>query len=391
VPAPGPPAADEAVVDVARGHVELGSDLAGPVRATWHRPVPGALGALASTADADPAARVVVTLNPSLPAVGLNVHTLADAFAAAHAAAAALSPDESAPGHPDVEIRLETSDRLAAPPPQAFTSPAKRWRVVAIRLSTPTIAGDLELDLEGACIALEGFQLTGDLRLGPKLDTVVVRNVTMDPASGRTVVVDPQAWGLTLQAERSLLGAIRADLAATPISLTDCVVDGLGAHLRVCGGSSGAAPRDAVARSASFDPALRADGVTFAGAVRLDAADAVDCVFTDGIEVVQQQEGCLRHCFLGPDLSTPPSLPTTYRCGPFPPPAFVSTGFEAAGYYTLELEPDHPLLTAASDGGEVGAYHHARRAFRLERLRRRIHEFVPLGLAPGLNLATWEE
>ena len=66
-------------------------------------------------------------------------------------------------------------------------------------------------------------------------------------------------------------------------------------------------------------------------------------------------------------------------------------GFEAAGYYTLALEPDHPLLSAASNGGEVGAYHHARRAARLARLRRRIHEFVPLGVKPSLALAPWEE
>ena len=83
--------------------------------------------------------------------------------------------------------------------------------------------------------------------------------------------------------------------------------------------------------------------------------------------------------------------PMTYRCGPFPTPDFVSIGFEAAGYYTLALEPDHPLLSAASNGGEVGAYHHARRAARLARLRRRIHEFVPLGVKPSLALAPWEE
>jgi hypothetical protein len=395
-PSPAPPAADEAVVDIARGQVELGSNLSPPVRATWHRPSPGSLGALASDADVDPAARVVVTLDPSLPAVGLNVHTLADAFAAAATAAAALPPDESAPGRPDVEIRLVTSDRLAAPPPQTFAPAAPRWRILAPPFATPTIVGDLELDLDGACLGLEGFALTGDLRLGPTLDTVHLRNITMDPAAGRTLAVDPQAWGLTLRAARCLLGAIRADLAAAPIEVTDCVVDGLGARLRACpegapGGDPGGGPRDAVARAATFDPALRANGVTFVGPVRLEAADAVDCIFAGGIDVVQQAEGCLRHCHLGPDLSTPPSHPTTYRCGPFPDPSFASIGFESAGYYTLALEPDHPLLSAASDGSEVGAYHHARRALRIARLRRRIHEFVPLGLRPDVSLATLEE
>ena len=160
----------------------------------------------------------------------------------------------------------------------------------------------------------------------------------------------------------------------------------------MCGGDSGGSGngRRSPPRR-RFDPALQASGTTFAGAVRLESVDAADCLFLDGVEVVQQQEGCLRHCYLGPDLTTPPAPPLTYRCGPFPPPTFASVGFEAAGYYALELEPDHPLLSAASDGGEVGAYHHARRAARVERLRRRIHEFVPLGLRPGLDLAPWEE
>jgi hypothetical protein len=125
--------------------------------------------------------------------------------------------------------------------------------------------------------------------------------------------------------------------------------------------------------------------------VRLEAVNALDCLFLDGLEVVQVQSGCLRHCYLGPALASPPRHPPAYRCGPFPRPTFASIGFEAAGYYALALEPDHPLLSAASDGGEVGAYHHARRAARLATLRRRVHEFVPLGLRPGLALAPWEE
>ena len=138
-------------------------------------------------------------------------------------------------------------------------------------------------------------------------------------------------------------------------------------------------------------PALAAAGVTFIGAVRSEVLDAVDCVFVDGAEVAQQQEGCLRHCYIGPDPGPTTSLPPRYRCGPYPAPTFASIGFEAAGYYTLALEPDHPLLTAASDGGEVGAYNADRRGLRLDRLRRRITEFVPLGLTAHVALAPWEE
>jgi hypothetical protein len=390
-PAPAPPAADEAVVDLARGQVELGSGLSGTVRATWHRPVPGELGALAGDAEVDPSARVVVVVNPALPATGNVVRTLAAAFTRARSLSAGLSAEGSDPEHPDVEIRLETSDRLNAPPAQTFTPDVRQWRIVAQRLATPTVAGTLSLDLGGACVTLEGFALDGNLRLGPALDCVHLRHVTMNPAEGRVVRVAAGAWGLCFRAERSILGPIRADLAAAPLVLEDCIVDGRGARLRVCEEIAAAAAKDAIDATSTFQPALQANGCTFAGPVRLEAVDAVDCLFLDGVEVLQTQEGCLRHSYLGPDAGAARRHPVTYRCGPFPAPTFASIGFEAAGYYAPALEPSHPLLSAASDGGEVGAYHHARRAARIAALRRRIGEFVPLGLRPGLALAPWEE
>ncbi len=390
-PAPAPPAAGEAVVDLARGHVELGSDFAAPLRATWHRPTPGGLGALAGDGDSDPAARVVILLNPALPAGGRIVHTLDDAFARGEQLSAGMDPDASEPGRPDVEIRIETSDRLAAPAAQSFTPTLKRWRVVAPRGMTPTVDGSLDLDLEGACLTLAGFALAGSLTLGARLDGVELVDLTLSPLDGNQLRVEPGAWALTLSARRCVMGAIRADLGAFPVVLTDCVVDGTGARLRSCGDDPGGTPSDAVGARSGFAPTLQADGVTFVGAVRAEAADAVDCLFAGGIDVVEQQEGCLRHCFLGPDLTTPPSHPVAYRCGPFPDPTFVSVGFEAAGYYALDLDRRQPLLEAASEGGEVGAQHHLHRAARLQRLRRRVHEFVPLGVRPGLALAPWEE
>jgi hypothetical protein len=390
-PAPGPPAVDEAVVDVARGAVELGSGLTGTLRATWHRPVAGELGAHAGDADVDPAARVVVVVNPGVSSTGNIVKTLNAAFSKAEQLSAALSAADSTSDHADVEIRLETSDRLNAPPPQAFTPTLPRWRIVAPRPLTPVVDGTLNLNLAGACVTLEGFYLDGNLTLGKDTDCVHVRHVTMNTAAGREVRLEAGAWGAAFRAERSILGAMRADLAARPLVLEDSIVDARGSRLRVCGGNPGGSGKNGIAARTTFAPALQARGTTFTGAVRLEAVDASDCLFLDGVEVVQTQEGCLRHCYLGPDLTTPPAHPLTYRCGPFPPPTFASVGFEAAGYYALELEPDHPLLSAAGDGGEVGAYHHARRASRLGALRRRLHEFVPLGLRPGSILASWEE
>jgi hypothetical protein len=391
-PAPAPPTATRAIVDLSRGHVELGSSLSGALRATWHRPVPGGLGALAGDADANPAARVVVRVNRTLPVGGEVVHDLASAFAKGEELSAGLDPDDSSPDRPDVEIRLETSDRLAAPPPASFAPTLPRWRVVATRPSTPTIVGDLALDLDGCCLGLEGFLLTGDLVLGKRLGGVDLRHVTMNPPAGASLRIEDGAWVLALSASRCILGPIRADLGARPLTLADCVVDGRGARLRVCGDDPGGTAVPAVARRNRFDPLLEATGVTFAGRVHVEAINAADCIFADGLEVVQQQEGCLRNCFVTPAGGGASSgLPKRYRCLDSPPPTFALVGFEAAGYYSLDLDSDQPLLRAASDGGEVGAYHHLRRAARLQRLATRLHEFVPLGIRPRLELAPWEE
>src|SRR5262249_11066525 len=206
-PAPAPPTATQAVVDVARGRVELGTSLTGTLRATWHRPLTGNLGPLARDLDGDPSARAVVVAARSAPPDAVTATTLADGIAKAETQSAGLDPAESEVGRPDVEIRLRTSDRLAAPPPQSFAPALPRWRIVAERTMTPAIVGDLELDLEGCCLELHGFYLTGNLVLGKGFDGVSLAFVTMDPTAASTVQLAHDAWGTAFSARRSILGA----------------------------------------------------------------------------------------------------------------------------------------------------------------------------------------
>ncbi|MEV0113022.1 hypothetical protein AB0H77_07170 [Streptomyces sp. NPDC050844] len=392
VPATGvvtaPPAETQVLVDAQRGFVQLGSGLNGPVRATWYRAVPGRVGALAALADAAPAARVVVEVSTAGgPGIATN---LTDAFQLAEARSAGLAPEESVAGAPDVEIRLLAGDRLAAPPAQSFTPRLPHWRIVAPPLVTPVVVGDLGIDLAGAHISLEGFFLKGSLTAGEHLAGLHLEGLTMDPGAGG-LRTHRDAWELALSATRCVLGPVRAELSARPVELTECVVDGRLRRFRACGPADQGVPTDAVGPVNRFGPVLHADSVTFAGPVRVDAVDARDCVFADGVDAVQRQEGCIRTSYLGPELSTPARHPATYRSRTAPAPAFVSDAFESSGYYCLELEPEHPLLSAAGDGGEVGAYHRTRRASRIRRLRRRIGEFTPLGLTAEVSVAPWEE
>ena len=49
------------------------------------------------------------------------------------------------------------------------------------------------------------------------------------------------------------------------------------------------------------------------------------------------------------------------------------------------------MLSGASDGGEIGAYHHARRGPLALRLARRLAEMTPLTVHPYLILSPPEE
>ena len=314
-PAAQPPAADEVVVDVHRGAVELGSDWTGPVRATWHRAVAGESGSLASTGVVDPAPRVVVTVNPDAVAGDTVRPTIAQAITRAEQLSVGLDPGASTPGRPDVEIRLLTSARLTAPnaPALGFTPTLPRWRIVAPTLLTPTVVGNLTVDLVGGCVSLEGFQITGDVRIGPNVAGVELRNLTMDPVAGSRVSVDPAAWGLELAIERCHTGRISADLAARPIRITDSIVDGDGMALVMCGPPPAPPVGSvAIAPTGTFPPMLELRGVTTAGTVAADSVDATDCLFVDGLAVEQTQQGCVRFSYLAD--SPDETLPVTHLC-----------------------------------------------------------------------------
>ena len=206
----------------------------------------------------------------------------------------------------------------------------------------------------------------------------------------------PARW---LRASRCLLGPVRADLSAFPIELVDCVVDGFGAASMPCGGAPGGTPgRPALAPADRFPPDLVATGVTFVGPVGAGQVWVTDCLFTAALRSTVTSTGCVRHCHLGP-VDEPQAHPPGYRCLTGPLPRMGGLGLDSAGYWAPVLGspgsvrdgPPHALLTGASDGGEIGAYHHARRGPLALRLGQRLHETTPMTVHPHLSLAHPED
>ncbi len=391
-PAPAP---TQVLVDPARAVLVPGSSVTGTIRTTFHRATPGALGPGASTAQGRDEVGVVIVVDPSLGghAPGqIVVADLAGAFAAASAAATSTSADDV----PQVEIRLVTSDRLVAPGTLTGTPALTRWRVVAPVGMTPIVVGDLSLDLSDVSIELSGFFVTGDIVVGPAMSAVSLVGVTTDATRGKGIRVDPTAWTVQVSASHCLLGPIRADLSAHPVELHDCVVDGLGAAPMPCGGDPGGDPtRAAVAAADRFPPDLVATGVTFAGPVGVGEVWVADCLFTVDLRATVTSTGCVRYCQLGPE-DDPQAHPPAYHCLTGPVPPFGDVGLDGAGYYAPLLAtpgpaPGPPLLMGASDGGEIGGYHHARRGPLALRLAQRLPEMTPLTLHTHLLIAEPED
>ena len=400
------PGTDQVFVDPARGVLAAGSNLTGTVRAMFYRPSPGQLGALASTAEVDEWAGTVIVVDPAGGPHPPGQQVVADLDAAVTAAMAATalgiasgggSGISSAMGSgPDVEIRLETNDRLAAPSAISGTPAVTNWRIVAPAGLTPVIAGTLSISAPGLRVEVAGCYLDGDLKIGADVASVTLTGMTMNPAGGWTLSVNPGAWVLRLAANRCHLGPIQADLSAFPITLIDCIVDGAGVPLSPCGAPPGPATVvPAISAIDRFPPQLTATGCTFAGPVAVDTINATDCLFLGGLRTIVTSEGCLRYCHLG-DADDPQAHPSPFECISGTLPAIASTGVESAGYYAPVLQTPSgrgadPILTGASDGGEIGAYHHARRGPLALRLAQRLPEMTPLTVHPHLDITPSEE
>jgi hypothetical protein len=403
-PGGGPaPAADQLLIDPSRGVLAPGANITGTLRATFHRPVTGRLGAAASAEQFRDDAGFVVIVDPDGGAHPPGIPVVADVDAAVALAMAlpGAEPVHAGDTAPDVEIRLATSGRLAAPTTLTGSPPRLRWRIVAAAGATPVLVGPVAVDLTGAQVEVAGCYLDSDLQIGADVAEVTLTNVTMNPPGGTALTVAADAWTLRLSATRCLLAAIRADIGAYPITLVDCVVDGHGDPLLPCGdeGSglhgAGDPDRPALAAVNRFPPALVAAGVTFVNAVDVDNISATDCLFAGGLRTVVTSTGCLRFSHLG-DNDDPMAHPPGYRCLTGPLPRFLATGFEAGGYYAPRIAspsavPPAALLTGASDGGEIGGYHHARRGPLALRLAQRLGEMVPLATRPHLVIAPMEE
>jgi hypothetical protein len=191
--------------------------------------------------------------------------------------------------------------------------------------------------------------------------------------------------------ERSILGAIRADLGAS-VEIADSIVDANAADQIAYAATDGAGPGASltvsnttiVGRITAYEVPLATNAILFA-----DAADSGD--WTAPVRVEKRQEGCVRFSYVPASAS----VPRRYRCRPGPDddpiamrPAFTSLRYGDAGYCQLDLRGPTEIRTGADDGAEMGAFHLLFEPQREKNLRLRLDEYLRFGLEAGIFYAS---
>jgi hypothetical protein len=206
------------------------------------------------------------------------------------------------------------------------------------------------------------------------------------------------------------VGALRMPEHVAGLWLLDCLVDGI----TVDGADKGVAISDAAGTSG---PVAHLERTTVLGAAVLSQAPLIsESVLTGTVTVGRRQQGCVRFSYLPIGSRTP----RKYRCQPglaistaqdirrreaeragtvLPAgwetllaaavaarvvPAFTSEQYGRPGYGQLHDTCPAEIATGAEDGAEMGVFSQLKNPQREANLRRRLDEYLPVGLAAGL-------
>jgi hypothetical protein len=213
------------------------------------------------------------------------------------------------------------------------------------------------------------------------------------------------------------VGPLRIPAHAQGLWILDSIVDGLLA----ADGTRGAAI--AADDTPTPGPIATIERVTVLGSTHLRQVPlASESIFTDPVEVMRRQDGCVRFSFV-PDGS---ATPRRYRCQPdleiataiarlearpgfaqLPPatqlaerarvraetlawlrPTFTADRYGLPAYTQLRLGSPRQVATGAEDGSEMGVWSHLKQPQRETNLVIRLDEYLPFGLEAGIIYVT---
>lgn len=425
------PSGDLVGVDVRLGRIALGEDLeAETVRVACCR---GTVAGIGGGAYARTGWLVARDNGTALLTVGEG------GFATLREALAQWALD----GKPDAVIRVldnrtyhETATGPAIEIEPADPDPATGKRglltIEAADRARPHLRLDLPLAITGghpeSMVTLSGLliegavALTGTLRRLRLLHCTLVPGVSIDdtgagwvplatPVSPSLTVTDTLGGeiantGLSVECAFCITGPLRVPSHARQLVVLDGVVDGVNTSAIAGMDATSDAPPLVIERSTVFG-AIRA--------VRLPMMDTV--IATDHVRIERRDDGCVRYSYTPPGSRTPRRV----RCQPdLAETEAIEEAEEAAGGQLLQPAREaaaavarrrmQPLFSTvrygqpayaqlgracpagiaegAEDGSAMGMTCHLKEPQRLGNLRRRLDEYLPLGLEPGIVFVT---
>ncbi len=422
----GQPQPNEVAVDVARGRLAIGSGRlpADDVQVWSFMGWPGPLGG-------GTYARTPWLAGEEIPARRLFVDDTGAADSVPTLGAALA--DWVAEGRPDMIIRIRDNRTYAENLTINIAGAAGRFLTIEAEdgfrphlrpdqtIRVTGINEDFALTLGGLLIegAVEIPGSLGRLRL---IHTTLVPGVSValpDPDQppppdppGFSIRAAAQSGGapanteLRIEMAFSICGQIRLPESAEGVFALDSIIDG----------GDTAAIRGPGPGTSAPGPALHLERCTLRGPVFARQIDlATEVIFDGVVEVQRQQTGCIRFSYIRPVSVTP----RRYRCqpglaeraaiaraeeaGPLSAaeiqtlrqrvrsrvsPEYTSEQYGQPAYLQLARTGATEIAQGAEDGSEMGVWCHLKQPQRTENLKRRLDEYLPFGLVPGIVFVT---
>lgn len=272
----------------------------------------------------------------------------------------------------DNDVRAET--------PVLEAAAGKRLVIRAARGMRPvlTLGGDLVVGGgDSAEVVLEGLLIAGGRIVVPSqidgrpnlLARLRIAHCTLVPDAVTLVVEAPN---VAVEIERSIVGGVEV-VEESQAAFSDSVIDALATDQVAYGGPA----------SSSGGP-ITIEGCTVVGTVHAAEMEASDAILQGtSIVVDRRQTGYVRYSHVPADGQ----VPRRYACHA-DPAVFASLRFGDPRYCLLHPASPQQLRCGASDGGEMGVFHHVGAPQRIAALNVRLEEYLRFGLEAGLIVAT---
>lgn len=241
------------------------------------------------------------------------------------------------------------------------------------------------LEFHGCTLDPGGFRQRDGTR-SPLHQAIVLRT-----GHGFAQANESQAFKETpeVQLQRTISGAVLLDTDYR-LEVQDSIID--------AGRGVEDAPDNTFAVSGATDPVagwgapMHLDRATFFGRVRVEEIDGRGGIWTQQLEVHNNQVGCIKYSYFADDSGPKPDnrLPQNHVCvsGSDAGLRFTSDWFRDPAYGQIARSSDFRILERGPDDDQMGAFGFLLESHKWRNLHIRYREFMPVGVRPLLVAVT---